>query len=100
MKNNKCCLSHLPVLRPASTLSWRPSRAEHVRRLAVDAVGGADDQSLAVPLVNPGGAHVRVQIRDLGRDLGADDEMRWDVVPRRVARFEDSIELAEGEFSI
>src|ERR1700680_3314139 len=92
--------SHLPILWSASAMSRRPSGTENVRRLAVDAVCRADDQALAVSLVNPRRTHVRVQVRDLGRDVGCDGEVRRDVVPRRVARLEYGVQLAEGEFSI
>src|SRR3954471_18161477 len=90
------CSLHLTVLRPAPALPRSPSRADHVRRFAVDTVCRTDDQPLAVALVDPRRAHVGVQLRHFRRNVRADDEMRRDVVTRRVPGFEYCIQLAQG----
>src|SRR5256885_12324464 len=92
--------SHLTILRPGAAFARSPARTEDVGGFAVHAVGGTHYQTVTVALVDTGGTHVRVELGDLGRDVGADDEMRGNVVAGRVTGLEDRIELAEGELTI
>src|SRR5437868_10138088 len=91
---------HLPILRPASPFPRRPSGPKDIGRLAIDAVGRAHDEARAIALVDAGGAHVGVELGDIGGDIRPDEKMRRDVVAGGVARFEYRVELAEGELAV
>lgn len=58
--------SHPPVSRSTPSLAGRPPRPQHVRGLAVHAVGRVDPQLVAVHLVDAGRAHVHIELAGLG----------------------------------
>src|SRR5690349_17172183 len=76
---------HLPILRPRPAFARSPARAEYVSGFTIDTVGGAHDQTIAVALIYASGTHVRVELGDLGLDVGADDQVRRNVVARCIA---------------
>src|SRR5262245_40362093 len=91
---------HAAVLRAAPPLARRPARAEDVGRLAADAVGRVDAELAVGDLVDAGRAEARVERGGRGVDVPADDQVRGDVVARRVARLEDRVDLADRELAV
>src|SRR5690606_28377196 len=92
--------SHPLVGRTAAPLPRQPAGAEHVGGLAVHAVWRIDDQLPTGQLVHGGGTHVLVEHGNLRRNVGAHDEVRWDVVAGLVARLEDRVHFAEGQLAV
>ena len=91
---------HQPVLRTAAALAGGPAGAQHVGRLAVDAIGGVDPEFLTHPLVHPGRTEVTVEIRHLGGDILPDDQVSGNCIPGGIARLEDRVDLAHRQDAV
>src|SRR3972149_4506560 len=91
---------HPFVLGSGAAFARRPTWAQDVGRLAVDAVGRIDDQLALSALVDRGGAHVLIELGDFRGDVRAQAQMGGNVVARVVAGPENAVQLGEGELAI
>src|SRR3990172_9441837 len=91
---------HPFVLGSGAAFARRPTWAQDVGRLAVDAVGRINDQLAFSALVDRGGAHVLIELGDFRGDVRAQAQMGGNVVARVVAGAENAVQLGEGELAI